>query len=153
MICVESNIWRSEAWLHLPALGEGVGLLVLNRQPPQTLEECTVLPKKMSEARGCYLQLPSLGRVFGLLVVSGQIPWRDLIAYAMLPYGEGQFWTNASQHYRSFAVQFIAYALEASPVQILCTCLSQHAQHCLSVMKALPSCQTCTTTLNNSLHL
>ena len=60
------------------------------------------------------MQLPTLGRVYGLLVMSGQIPWRDLIAYAMLPYGEGQFWTNASQHYRTFAVQFIAYALEVN---------------------------------------
>ena len=58
------------------------------------------------------LQLPTLGRVYGLLVMSGQLSWRDLIAYAMLPYGEGQFWTNASQHYRTFAVDFVAYALE-----------------------------------------
>ena len=78
------------------------------------------------------LQLPTLGRVYGLLVMSGQISWRDLIAYAILPYGEGQFWTNASQHYRTFAVQFIAYALEVSQckIAILQTCLIQSARDC-----------------------
>jgi len=60
------------------------------------------------------LQLPTLGRVYGLLVISGQMPWKDLVSYAMLPYGEARFWTNASQHYRTFAVLFIAYALEVS---------------------------------------
>jgi len=60
------------------------------------------------------LQLPTLGRVYGLLVISGQIPWKDLVSYAMLPYGEARFWTNASQHYRTFAVLSVAYALEVS---------------------------------------
>ena len=77
------------------------------------------------------LQLPTLGRVYGLLVMSGQISWRDLIAYAILPYGEGQFWTNASQHYRTFAVQFIAYALEVSQ-----NCNSANLPH--SVCSRLP---------------
>ncbi len=77
-----------------------------------------------------FLQLPTLGRVYGLLVMSGQLSWRDLIAYAMLPYGEGQFWTNASQHYRTFAVQFMAYALEVSRLRLPAHCLYHHAQVC-----------------------
>ena len=67
--------------------------------------------------------MPVLGKVYGLLVSSGQISWRDLVSYAMLPYGEARFWTSASQHYRSFAVLFIAYALEVShrpPSSIYC---------------------------------
>ncbi len=74
------------------------------------------------------VQLPTLGRVYGLLVMSGQLSWRDLIAYAMLPYGEGQFWTNASQHYRTFAVQFIAYALEVQSFQTPAHCYNNHAK-------------------------
>ena len=65
------------------------------------------------------LQLPTLGRMYGLLVISGQIPWKDLVSYAMLPYGEARFWTNASQHYRTFAVLLIAYALEVSTLSPL----------------------------------
>ena len=63
--------------------------------------------------------MPVLGKVYGLLVSSGQISWRDLVSYAMLPYGEARFWTSASQHYRSFAVLFIAYALEVHLITVL----------------------------------
>ena len=63
--------------------------------------------------------MPVLGKVYGLLVSSGQISWRDLVTYAMLPYGEARFWTSASQHYRSFAVLFIAYALEVCLMSLL----------------------------------
>lgn len=68
--------------------------------------------RQQSDALPACLQLPTLGRVYGLLAVAGQMSWRDLVAYAMLPYGEARFWTSASQHYRTFAVLFLAHALQ-----------------------------------------
>ncbi len=71
------------------------------------------------------MQLPTLGRVYGLLAVAGQVSWRDLVAYAVLPYGEARFWTSASQHYRTFAVLFLAHALQVLPRADLLSCIHQ----------------------------